>query len=55
MLKNDVLHKHSYVHSYPYDWRSKQPVIYRASKQWFVNTAALKQQSIVSSAVTQLS
>ncbi|XP_060789265.1 isoleucine--tRNA ligase, mitochondrial [Neoarius graeffei] len=30
------------VHSYPYDWRSKKPVVIRASKQWFINTASLK-------------
>lgn len=30
------------VHSYPYDWRSKTPVLIRASKQWFINTGSLK-------------
>ncbi|KAM9466594.1 isoleucine--tRNA ligase, mitochondrial isoform 2-T2 [Clarias gariepinus] len=30
------------VHSYPYDWRTKKPVVIRASKQWFINTANLK-------------
>ncbi|TTS81757.1 Isoleucine--tRNA ligase, mitochondrial [Bagarius yarrelli] len=30
------------VHSYPYDWRSKTPVVIRASKQWFINTGSLK-------------
>ena len=24
-------------HSYPHDWRSKTPVIFRATEQWFVN------------------
>ena len=24
-------------HSYPHDWRSKKPVIYRATEQWFIN------------------
>ncbi|HZZ44029.1 MAG TPA: isoleucine--tRNA ligase [Tepidisphaeraceae bacterium] len=24
------------VHSYPHDWRSKTPIIYRATEQWFV-------------------
>uniref|UniRef100_A0A8B9J7L7 isoleucine--tRNA ligase n=1 Tax=Astyanax mexicanus TaxID=7994 RepID=A0A8B9J7L7_ASTMX len=33
------------VHSYPYDWRSKKPVIIRASKQWFINTASLKDKA----------
>ncbi|XP_006869776.1 PREDICTED: isoleucine--tRNA ligase, mitochondrial [Chrysochloris asiatica] len=30
------------VHSYPYDWRTKKPVIIRASKQWFVNIMDIK-------------
>jgi len=29
-------------HSYPIDWRTKQPVIIRASEQWFINTEKLK-------------
>ncbi|XP_062864083.1 isoleucine--tRNA ligase, mitochondrial isoform X2 [Trichomycterus rosablanca] len=33
------------VHSYPYDWRTKKPVVIRASKQWFINTASLKDQA----------
>ncbi|XP_071327198.1 isoleucine--tRNA ligase, mitochondrial isoform X3 [Trachinotus anak] len=33
------------VHSYPYDWRTKQPVIIRPSKQWFINTASLKDKA----------
>ncbi len=36
------------VHSYPYDWRTKQPVVIRASKQWFINTASLKDKAKVS-------
>ncbi len=37
-LKKDGLllgHK-SYKHSYPYSWRSRQPVIMRATEQWFM-------------------
>ncbi|KAL7873802.1 hypothetical protein AOLI_G00128730 [Acnodon oligacanthus] len=33
------------VHSYPYDWRSKKPVVIRASKQWFINTANLRDKA----------
>ncbi|XP_063039866.1 isoleucine--tRNA ligase, mitochondrial isoform X2 [Engraulis encrasicolus] len=33
------------VHSYPYDWRSKLPVIIRASRQWFINTQSLKDKA----------
>lgn len=27
---------HDYSHSYPHDWRSKTPTIFRATEQWFV-------------------
>ncbi|KAM9355395.1 isoleucine--tRNA ligase, mitochondrial isoform 2-T2 [Pholidichthys leucotaenia] len=33
------------VHSYPYDWRTKQPMVIRPSKQWFINTEALKDKA----------
>ncbi|XP_072313687.1 isoleucine--tRNA ligase, mitochondrial isoform X2 [Eucyclogobius newberryi] len=33
------------AHSYPYDWRTKQPVVIRPSKQWFINTASLKDKA----------
>ncbi|XP_072221720.1 isoleucine--tRNA ligase, mitochondrial isoform X1 [Leuresthes tenuis] len=33
------------VHSYPYDWRTKKPVVIRPSKQWFINTASLKDKA----------
>ncbi|RVE66365.1 hypothetical protein OJAV_G00106640 [Oryzias javanicus] len=33
------------VHSYPYDWRTKQPVVIRPSKQWFINTLSLKDKA----------
>lgn len=36
----------SYKHSYPYDWRSKTPVIQRATLQWFVNVAKIKDAAI---------
>lgn len=31
-----------YKHSYPYDWRSKCPVIIRSTPQWFINLTDLK-------------
>lgn len=40
------------VHSYPYDWRTKQPVIIRPSRQWFINTASLKDKAKVKLMVT---
>ncbi|XP_073725840.1 isoleucine--tRNA ligase, mitochondrial isoform X2 [Misgurnus anguillicaudatus] len=40
-----VVKEEDCVHSYPYDWRTKQPVVIRASKQWFINTASLKDKA----------
>ncbi len=31
-----LFHHHAFTHSYPHDWRSKTPVIFRATEQWFV-------------------
>ncbi len=31
-----LLHRNTLVHSYPHSWRSKAPVIYRATPQWFI-------------------
>ena len=31
-----LVHRHTIVHSYPHDWRSKTPVIFRATEQWFI-------------------
>ena len=32
-----LLGKQSIVHSYPHSWRSKAPVIFRATPQWFIS------------------
>lgn len=34
-----------YKHKYPYDWRSKKPVIIRSTPQWFANVGSIKDQS----------
>ena len=34
--KGALLHKQDLVHSYPHCWRCKEPIIFRAAKQWFV-------------------
>jgi len=31
-----MFHQHRFTHSYPHDWRSKTPVIFRCTEQWFV-------------------
>jgi isoleucyl-tRNA synthetase len=32
----NLYYAHSFEHSYPHDWRSKTPVIFRATEQWFI-------------------
>lgn len=32
-----LLHKKNIIHQYPYCWRSKTPVIFRAMSQWFIS------------------
>jgi isoleucyl-tRNA synthetase len=32
-----LAHQEPYQHSYPYCWRSKTPIIFRAMDQWFIN------------------
>ena len=32
-----LLYKTDFMHSYPHCWRCKEPVIFRATEQWFVN------------------
>ncbi|XP_030372955.1 isoleucine--tRNA ligase, mitochondrial [Scaptodrosophila lebanonensis] len=41
-IGEDVVHASKLEHAYPIDWRTKQPVIIRASEQWFINTDKLK-------------
>jgi len=33
-------------HSYPHCWRCKNPVIYRATEQWFVNVEAYREKTL---------
>ncbi len=36
LLGENLLHQSRFTHSYPYCWRTHKPVIYRATKQWFI-------------------
>lgn len=40
--KGALLKTGKIVHSYPHDWRTHQPVIFRATPQWFASIEALK-------------
>lgn len=33
-----------FTHSYPHDWRTKKPVIFRATTQWFASIAPFREQ-----------
>ncbi len=43
---NCLLFKQKIVHSAAIDWRTKKPVLYRATKQWFVNIEPIKKNII---------
>ncbi|KAJ1740009.1 isoleucine-tRNA ligase [Coemansia sp. RSA 1086] len=43
--KQLLLHQHKFTHSYPYDWRTKLPIIQRATPQWFANVGSLKESA----------
>ena len=37
-VRHALLHQENYHHSYPFCWRSKTPIIFRAMDQWFIAT-----------------
>ncbi|GAA5926472.1 hypothetical protein JCM10213_002362 [Rhodosporidiobolus nylandii] len=41
-----LLKEHSVTHKFPYDWRTKKPVIFRASSQWFANLENVKDDAV---------
>ncbi len=43
-----LLGEHAYTHKYPYDWRSKQPVILRATAQWFADVGEIREAALQS-------
>lgn len=48
LAENSMLYKidYKYIHSYPYDWRSKKPIIIRSTPQWFTDLSTVKQKAI---------
>ncbi|XP_065080338.1 isoleucine--tRNA ligase, mitochondrial [Ochlerotatus camptorhynchus] len=45
-LQDDTVTCGNIEHSYPIDWRTKKPVMLRASDQWFINTDRLKESAL---------
>lgn len=43
---NALLKEEKIVHSYPHDWRTHKPVIFRATKQWFCSIEPIKEKLI---------
>lgn len=48
MLESNHLlaHKHSFKHKYPIDWRTKEPVMIRATAQWFTDISKIKSDTL---------
>ena len=46
LFNTAILCKEEFVHSYPYDWRTKRPVLLRACRQWFIDTNQLKERAL---------
>ncbi|KAF7255565.1 hypothetical protein EG68_06643 [Paragonimus skrjabini miyazakii] len=46
LLQPAILHVETVKHSYPYDWRTKTPVITRLSDQWFLDTAIISNAAL---------
>ncbi|KAG0202994.1 hypothetical protein BGX28_004589 [Mortierella sp. GBA30] len=46
VAKGTLIQEQLYVHKYPYDWRTKKPVILRATSQWFANVGTIKEDAL---------
>ncbi|KAF2102372.1 isoleucyl-tRNA synthetase [Rhizodiscina lignyota] len=44
--ENFLLAFHEFRHKYPIDWRTKQPVIIRATEQWFADVDGIKESAL---------
>ncbi|KAI1323752.1 isoleucyl-tRNA synthetase [Xylariaceae sp. FL0255] len=44
--QGDVIIVEKYEHKYPYDWRTKKPVVIRATEQWFADVDSIKQEAV---------
>ncbi|MFA6796452.1 MAG: isoleucine--tRNA ligase, partial [Bacilli bacterium] len=44
--KGALLKEVDIVHSYPHDWRTKKPLIFRATPQWFCSISKFRQEAL---------
>lgn len=42
--KEALLHHNKITHSYPHDWRTKKPIIFRATAQWFASINPIREK-----------
>ncbi|CAD7288528.1 isoleucine--tRNA ligase [Campylobacter suis] len=56
LLGDALLHSSKFIHSYPHCWRTHKPVIYRATKQWFIvmDDAKLDKKTLRQTALSEL-
>ncbi len=46
LLGDSLLSVSKFIHSYPFCWRTHKPVIYRATKQWFITMDGLREKAL---------
>ena len=46
LLGDNLVHVSKFIHPYPFCWRTHKPVIFRATKQWFIKMDQLKQDAL---------
>ncbi|KAM7198256.1 isoleucine--tRNA ligase [Naviculisporaceae sp. PSN 640] len=46
LIGENALKVHEFKHKYPYDWRTKQPIIIRATAQWFADVGSIKKEAL---------
>lgn len=44
--QGQLLAQHLYEHKYPHDWRSKLPIIIRATEQWFADVGDIRDSAV---------
>lgn len=44
--KNALLACNEFVHRYPFDWRTRKPIMLRATQQWFAQLQEIKQLAL---------
>jgi isoleucyl-tRNA synthetase len=45
-LGDKLLYQHPYQHAYPHSWRSKKPLIYRTTRQFFINVDNMRDEAL---------